>query len=192
MNTPTASPTAPSASQPKRRTAAPAGFGDRWAAKWESLAPRERRMVSAAAWLVGLALLWWVALGPAIQTLRKAPAQHATLDAQLAILQTLAASAEQMRGQNSAPTPSRGAAQSSLDQATKALGETAQINIQGDKAILTLRGTPPQALAIWLNQVRVNARVVPVNAQLERGGNAADGWVGQITVGGPGLGSGAP
>lgn len=188
MNTPTAS----SASQPKRSTTAPAGFADRWAAKWESLALRERRMVSAAAWLVGLALLWWVALGPAIQTLRKAPAQHATLDAQLAILQTLAASAEQMRGQNSAPTPSRGAAQSSLDQATKALGETAQINIHGDKAILTLRGTPPQALAIWLNQVRVNARVVPVNAQLERGSNATDGWVGQIIVGGPGLGSGAP
>lgn len=181
-----------SATPSHRRKTAEASLGDRWANKWESLASRERRMVSAATWLVGLALLWWVALGPAIQTLRKAPAQHAALDAQLATLQTLAASAEQMRGQNSAPTPSRGAAQSSLEQATKALGETAQINVQGDKAILSLRGTPPQAVAAWLNQVRVNARVVPVNAQLERGSNATDGWKGQITVSGPGLGSGTP
>lgn len=165
--------------------------GDRWAAQWESMAPRERRLVSIAAWVVGLALLWWVALGPAIQTLRKAPAQHAALDAQLATLQTLAATAAQLRGQNSAPTPSRGAAQSSLTQATAQLGTTAQISVQGDKAILTLQSTPPDALALWLNQVRVNARVVPVSAQLERASNP-DGWNGQITLAGPGLGSTAP
>ncbi len=189
MNT----PATPSTSAPAtRRKTAQSSLGDRWTAKWESLAPREQRMVSVAAWLLGLALLWWVALGPAVQTLRKAPAQHAALDAQLATLQTLAATAEQMRGQNSAPTPSRGAAQSSLEQATQQLGETAQVNVQGDKAILTLRGTPPQALAVWLNQVRVNARLVPVNAQLERGSNATDGWKGQITVGGPSLGSVTP
>lgn len=165
--------------------------GDRWAAQWENMAPRERRLIGIAAWVVGLALLWWVALGPAIQTLRKAPAQRAALDAQLATLQTLAATAAQLRSQNSAPTPSRGAAQSSLTQATAQLGTTAQVSVQGDKAILTLQGTPPDALALWLNQVRVNARVVPVSAQLERASNP-DGWNGQITLAGPGLGSTAP
>lgn len=174
-----------------RRKAAEATLGDRWASKWESMAPRERRLVSIAAWVVGSALLWWVALGPAIQTLRKAPEQHAALDAQLAQMQLLAATAEQMRGQNSAPAPSRGAAQSSLEQATRQLGDTAQVNVQGDKAILTLRGTPPQALAVWLNQVRVNARLVPANAQLERASNP-DSWSGQITISGPGLGSTTP
>lgn len=183
--------THPTSTSAGRRKAAEASLGDRWASKWESMAPRERRMVSIAAWVVGLALLWWVALGPAMQTLRKAPAQHAALDAQLAQMQSLAATAEQMRGQNNAPTPSRGAAQSSLEQATRQIGDTAQVNIQGDKAILTLRGTPPQALAGWLNQVRVNARLVPVNAQLERTNNP-DGWRGQITVSGPGLGSTTP
>jgi general secretion pathway protein M len=181
----------PSSSPTGRRKVAMATLGDRWASKWESMAPRERRMVSIAAWIVGLALLWWVALGPAVQTLRKAPAQHAALDAQLAQMQSLAATAEQMRGQNSAPTPSRGAAQSSLEQATKKLGDSSQVNVQGDKAILTLRGTTPQALAVWLNQVRVNARLVPVSAQLERTSNP-DSWSGQVTVSGPGLGSTTP
>lgn len=175
----------------RRRNTVQARLGDRWADQWDRMAPRERRMVGFAAWGVGLVLLWWVALGPAITTLRKAPAQHAELDAQLATMQVLAATAEQLRDQNNAPTPSRSAAQSSLEQATKALGDTAQISIQGDKAILSLRGTPAHAVAAWLNQVRVNARVVPVNAQLERGNNA-DAWRGQITVGGPGLGSDNP
>jgi general secretion pathway protein M len=187
MNTPTTSSTAPA----RHRKTAEASLGDRWRTQWESLAPRERKATALAAWVVGLALLWWVALGPAINTLRKAPEQHAALDAQLAKMQTLAASVAQMRGQNSAPTPSRGAAQSALEQATKQLGDTAQVGIQGDKAILTLRGTPPQDLAVWLNQVRVNARLVPVNAQLERGSNP-DGWRGQITVAGPGLGANPP
>lgn len=181
----------PAISASTRKAPVQPGLGDRWAAKWESMAPRERRMVSIAAWVVGLALLWWVVLGPALQTLRNAPAQHAALDAQLATMQTMAATAEQLRGQNSAPTPSRGAAQSSLTQATAQLGASAQVNVQGDKAILTLKGTPPDALAVWLNQVRVNARLVPVSAQLERGGDP-DGWRGQITVGGPGLGAPSP
>jgi general secretion pathway protein M len=170
MNTPTTSSTAPA----RRRKTAKASLGDRWCTQWESLAPRERKAAALAAWVVGLALLWWVAL-----------------DAQLAKMQTLAATVVQLRGQNRAPTPSRGAAQSALEQATRQLGATAQVNIQGDKAILTLRGTPPQDLAVWLNQVRVNARLVPVHAQLERGSNP-DGWRGQITVAGPGLGGTSP
>jgi general secretion pathway protein M len=188
MNTPERS----SAATAKRRPSAAPGLADRWAARWEGMAPRERRAVSLAAWIVGLALLWWVALGPAINTLRKTPEQNAALDAQLAKMQTLAATAEQLRDQNNAPTPSRGAAQSSLELATRQLGDSAQVSIQGDKAILSLRGTPPQALAAWLDQVRINARLVPENAQLERGNNSADGWRGQITLTGPGLGSTTP
>lgn len=184
-------PTSPTIAHARRRKTAVATLGDRWAAKWENMAPRERRAVAFATWIVGLALLWWVALGPAITTLRKAPEQHAALDAQLAKMQTLAATANQLRGQNSAPTPSRGAAQSSLEQATRQLGDSAQINMQGDKAILTLRGTPPQDLAVWLNQVRINARLVPVTTQLERSGSP-EGWRGQITVAGPSLGTNPP
>ena len=187
MNTPTAT-TSPVAG---RRSAAQSSLGDRASLAWENMAPRERRAVSLAAWVLGLALLWWVLLGPALATLKRAPEQHARLDAQIAQMQRLAASAEQLRGQNSAPTPSRRAAESSLQQATAALGTTAQLSVQGDRAMLTLQGTAPQALAVWLGQVRVNARLAPVSAQLEHRANAS-GWFGQITVAGPGLGQTAP
>ena len=46
---------------------------------WQTLAPREQHLVRAAALLVALALLWWLALAPALHTLRSAPARHAAL-----------------------------------------------------------------------------------------------------------------
>lgn len=174
-----------------RRKTASNGLGDKLTVWWQSMAPRERRAVSFAAWVVGLVLLWWVLLGPAIGTLRKAPAQHATLDAQLAQMQRMAANADQLRDKADAPIPSRGAAQSALTQATNTLGATGQVSIQGDRAILTLSGAQPDALALWLNQMRVNARLTPISAQIDRRGKP-EGWHGQITVSGPGLGAPAP
>ena len=44
---------------------------------WQGLAGRERRLVLAAALLVGGALLWAVALAPALRTLATAPARLA-------------------------------------------------------------------------------------------------------------------
>ncbi|EER57544.1 conserved hypothetical protein, partial [Acidovorax delafieldii 2AN] len=35
-------------------------------ARWKALAPREQQLVLAAGALVALALLWWVALAPAL------------------------------------------------------------------------------------------------------------------------------
>ena len=51
--------------------------------RWKALAPREQNLVLAAGTVVALALLWWVAVAPALGTLRAAPARHAALDAQL-------------------------------------------------------------------------------------------------------------
>ena len=188
MNAPSSAST--SAAVGRRKTTS-VGLGEQLAARWQGLAPRERKGLTIAGWFVGLALLWWVLLGPAINTLRKAPAQHAALDTQIEQMQRMAASAEQLKEQNSVPIPSRGAAQSSLTQATTSLGATGQISIQGDRAILTLRGASPDALALWLSQVRVNARLTPISAQIDRRSNP-EGWHGQITVAGPGLGSTTP
>ena len=41
--------------------------------RWKALAPREQNLVLAAATVVALALLWWVAVAPALGTLRAAP-----------------------------------------------------------------------------------------------------------------------
>ncbi|RYF36830.1 MAG: type II secretion system protein M, partial [Comamonadaceae bacterium] len=68
-------------------------------ARWLQLAPRERSLVSAAALLVGLALLYWVALAPAAATLRSADAAHRSLDAQLQRVLGLQAQARTLQAQ---------------------------------------------------------------------------------------------
>ena len=72
---------------------------------WQALAPREQTLVLAAGGLIALALLWWLAVAPALATLRTAPARHAQLDAQLQHMHRLRAEAQQLQ---SAPNPARG------------------------------------------------------------------------------------
>lgn len=157
---------------------------------WNSLAPRERALVGSAAALVGLALLWWLTLAPALATLRTAPAQHRLLDAQLTQMRRLAATADGLRAQHSTQPLAREAAERALEQATTAtLAGTAQLSMQGDRITVTLRGASPEALAQWLAQVRVNARVVPVQAELQQT-TEVPGWTGQLVLAGPGFGAG--
>ena len=68
-------------------------------ARWASLEARERRLVAICAALVGLALVWWIVLAPALKTLRQAPAEHARLDAQLQQMTTLQAQAKALQSQ---------------------------------------------------------------------------------------------
>jgi general secretion pathway protein M len=154
-----------------------------------ALSPREQRGVRLAAWVLGLALLWWVGLAPAIDTLRRAQAEHERLDRTLGLMQRQASAAAQLRGSGATPTPAREQAVRALEEATLALGTGAQLAWQGERASVTLRGVPPQRLAQWLTQVRVNARLLPVQARLQRGGSP-EGWSGQIVLAGPGLGTG--
>ena len=154
-------------------------------ALWQRLAPREQRAVQLAAWVVGVGLLWWIGLAPAIDTLRQANMRHAQLDRTLAQMQGQAASAEVLRSQNATPPPGREAALRALEEATRQLGAGAQLALQGDRATVTMREIAPGALAQWLQQVRVNARLLPVQAQIQRAGASA--WSGQVILAGPGL-----
>lgn len=140
-------------------------------ARWQALAPREQTLVLAAAGVVGLALLWWVALAPALATLRTAGPRHAELDAQLQRMQSLRAEAQQLQ---SAPRAARGDAAAALRAAlAQRLGNTAQLNMAGDRATVTLKGAPADALAQWLAQARSNARAAPIEARLTRSPAAA-------------------
>lgn len=150
------------------------------------LQPRERRAVTLALWVVALGLLWWLAISPAVATLRQAPERHASLDAQLGQMRSMAAAASSLRAQSTAQPPARDDALRALEQATAALGGTAQLAVLGERATLTLNNTAPEALAQWLTQVRINARLVPVEAKLTRPGSPP-GWTGTLVVAGPGL-----
>ena len=132
---------------------------------WDALAARERALVAGAALLVGLALLWWVAVAPALTTLRTADAQHQALDAQLQTMRALQAEAQALQSQ---PKVRQDEALRALEASVKPLGGTAQLGVVGDRATVTLRGATADAVAQWLVQARINARAVPVEARLAR------------------------
>ena len=151
-----------------------------------ALSPRERLAVQTAFWLLCLALLWWVALAPAWQTLSKAPERHARLDTQLEEMKRLAATAEQLRQQAAGQTIGRAAALSAIESSLGTLGGTGQMSVMGDRVSVSLINTTPQALSQWLAQVRLNARVVPLEAQLNANTESTT-WSGTILLGGSSL-----
>jgi general secretion pathway protein M len=146
--------------------------------RWTMLAPRERTLAVAAAALVALALVWWVALGPALATLRSADAQHRALDAQLQSMKRLQAQAREMQGQpRQNPNEAIRQFETSIRQQ---LGTSARYSIAGDRVTVTLTNAPAAPLAQWLSQVRTNARAIPGEAKLTR--NAGGGWDGNLVL----------
>lgn len=144
--------------------------------QWRARAPRERRLLLGAGIVLGLLLVWWIAIQPALRSLRETPAQLDALEAQLQQLQRLAAESQSLRG--TAPV---GSAQAglALKAATDRLGEKGRLTLLGDRATLTLNGVQTEALRGWLLEARSAARVRPVEAQLTRG---QQGYSGTITV----------
>ena len=135
-------------------------------ARWATLQPREQTLVRLAALLVLAAQLWWLALAPALKTLRSAPAQHQQLDAQLQQMARLQAQARTLQAQ---PRLEPEAARRALEAAVKqGLGAGAQLHLAGERATVQLKGVPAEAIAPWLAQLRNNARAVPVQVKLTR------------------------
>jgi general secretion pathway protein M len=144
---------------------------------WVTLAARERVLVLMAGAIVVLALLWALALAPALRTVRTAPAQSERLDQQLQSMQTMAASARELQGR---PPVRRADALRVLETSlTQRLDGRAQLTPTGDRVTVTLSGVAPQVLAQWLGQARSAARVVVLQARLGRGAN---GWDGSIVL----------
>ena len=135
-------------------------------ARWRGLNQREQTLVSRAALLVGLALIWWIAVAPALNTLRQSDDQQRSLDVQLQKMQILQSQAQALQSQ---PKISRDESLRALDASVKqSLGGSAQLNAVGDRVTITLRNTPAEALAQWLTEARVNARAIPGEARLVR------------------------
>lgn len=151
-------------------------------ARWQQLAPRERLMVLAAGALVLLALLWWIGLAPALRLLREAESQHRNLDRQLQTMQQLTQQATTLQ---SLPKASYDDALRALEAATQQrLGAGGRLVVAGDRATVTLKGVPADALAGWLAQARINARALPAEAHLTRTPAAAGtpAWDGTLVL----------
>lgn len=145
---------------------------------WHRLSARERTSVTVATGMVISAVLWWGLLAPALATLRQAPSQHATLDAQL---QTMHALAERARVLKALPPMNRDDSLRALEQATTHhLGSTAALKFAGDQATVTLSATSATTLATWLADVRSNARLTPAEAKLSRVNTPPASWQGNV------------
>jgi general secretion pathway protein M len=140
---------------------------------WANRAPREQTALTAAATVLGVALLWSVGVAPAWRSLQLAQRQTPVLQAQLASMRSLQAQANSLQA---LPPPSRATALQALQSVSKStLGNQATVAAQGPHAIVTVQGASPQALAQWLAQVRSDARLTPDQAQWSRN---AQGWNG--------------
>lgn len=138
---------------------------------WSTLAAREQRWVGIAAAVVGIALLWLIAIAPALQILRKASAQHVAADLQLEAMRSQAKQAAVLREQRAL-----GYEESlrNLENSVKqTLGSAATLTVNDTRASITLKGANADALATWLSQARINARAVPTEARLQRSAGAS-------------------
>ena len=143
---------------------------------WRQMKPREKRLALIAGIVVFLAIMWWLALAPALKTLRQAPEQHRNLDAQIQTMQSMSSEAKGLQNQ---PKLGLEEAQAALQSSvTQRFGSTGQLSLSGERATLTLKNASPQELAQWLTQARVNARAVPSEVKLSRSANATAGKVG--------------
>lgn len=152
-------------------------FLKQWQSRWRSMPPREQRFAALALAVISLALLWWLALAPALAVLKSAPAQHRALDGQLQQMQRLQAQAKALQAQ---PVLSVDQARLALEAALKPLGPGAQMTVQVDRVTVTLKAVSAAALAQWLATARQNAHAAPVEAHLVR--NPAGSWDGTLVL----------
>ncbi len=148
---------------------------------WRALAPRERQGAMIAAVLVGVAVVWFAAVQPALRTLRSAPATIDKLDAELQQMQLLATESRALRA---APPVAPVQAASALQAAAARLGAKAKLVQQGGRATLTFTGVDGVTLRSLLAEVRSTARARPIEAQLVRSKAGYDGTL-VLAVGGP-------
>jgi len=143
---------------------------------WRSRSKRERQAVVLVLTIVVLFVAWTTLVQPAWRIAASAPAELDSLDTQLQQMQRIANESRALRG-----TSPVGAAQAgiALKAASDRLGDKARLNLQGDRAILTLIGVTPEALRGWLTEARAGARARPIEAQLQRG---PSGFTGTLTV----------
>lgn len=137
-----------------------------WGQRWAALSGREQRAVLLAAGVIGLALLWWVGLAPALRTLRQADAQHVVLDQQIQSMHRLQQEAVALKAQSQLSTDT---ARAALESSSKQhLSANTQLLVTANQAQVSLRAQGGEGLAQWLAAARANAHALPVQAKLSR------------------------
>ncbi len=146
-------------------------------ARWQQTSRRDQLALLGGATLLVLAMLWLLAIAPALAVLRGAEPQRRALEVQLQQMQSLQAQAKALQAQ---PRLAPDEARRLLEASVKPLAPSLQLALVGDRATVTLKGVTADALTQWLAQVRLNVRVLPAEARLRR--NAAGTWDGTLVL----------
>lgn len=144
--------------------------------RWQALSARDRLAATVGTSVLGVLILWLLAVQPAWRTVREVPAQIDAVEAQLQAMRALAAETTSLRG---ATPVSQAQAAAALQAATEQLGDKGKLVIQGDRATLTLTAADTASLRAWLELARSAARARPLEAQLSRG---PAGYAGTLVV----------
>ncbi|MEO8806228.1 MAG: type II secretion system protein GspM, partial [Burkholderiaceae bacterium] len=121
---------------------------DKW---WLARTARERRAVIVVLAVLAVLVVWSLFVQPAWRSARAAPAVLDQLDGELQQMQRVAGESRVLRAVAPVSQTQAGAA---LKAASERLGDKAKLNLQGDRATLTLTGISPEALRAWLNEAR--------------------------------------
>lgn len=145
----------------------------------EQRSPRERQLIVIAGGLLAAALLWFLAIAPALHTYRVSSAAHAKLDTELAQMQRMAAEANKLKAM---PRANPAAVQTWLDAATKKLGKTSS-SLQNGRVQISFTGASAEALAAFLAEARTKAQLLPLEAHWKKAvvqSSANPQWDGNI------------
>ncbi|HEY6511245.1 MAG TPA: type II secretion system protein GspM [Burkholderiaceae bacterium] len=135
------------------------------AVAWRARAPRERVALALVVTLLLAAIVWLALVAPALATLRSAPRQLESLDAQLQQMRAMAAEVRDLRNATPVPAAQAGLA---IKAAAERHGDKVRLTLQADRAMVTLLNASPEQLRALLVEVRTAARARPVEAQLNR------------------------
>ena len=158
------------------------------AERWQALAPRERGALTLAAWVVGAAALWWWGLQQPLAQGRLAQQRLTSLLEQQGVMQRQAAEAQTLKSIAAQPA---GQAEQALQAATARLAPRGRLQIQGDRAVLTVEGASGTELQAWWAEARAGARARVVEMQLTRQERGLSGTL-VVALGASGASGAAP
>jgi general secretion pathway protein M len=143
--------------------------------KFAQLRPREQTGIRWALVVLGSAVLWFVAIAPALQVWQKSQSQLSVLAQQHADMLALQAQAKQWQSRSALSTE---ASVQMLQSLCANLGEKVKCSRQALRMTVDVKGVSPQALAQAWAQARSQAQAVLLETHLQRQGDAWNGqWI---------------
>ncbi|MEN4920331.1 type II secretion system protein GspM [Achromobacter spanius] len=143
--------------------------------RYQALAPRERRLVSGAALLLGAAIVFVGLIEPALNTVRKLQAELPGLRTQAAAVADLTAQARALRQRAAAPAaalPAKAELAASLERAGLPAGQWTLEDAEAGGVALSLDQAPSSALMRWLDGAGRDWGLAISQVDLTRAANA--------------------